>query len=309
MLELRRLRLLRELEARGTVGAVGRALGYTPSAVSQGLAALEREAGAALLEPAGRGVRLTDAGRVLAGHAAILLDQLEAAEADLAASTNSVAGTVRVAAFQTALLQIVAPALEEVGAAHPGVRLEVVEAEVEQALPALATGALDLVIGDEYDGLPRPRPPGIDRERLLREQVRVILPAGHPAAAAPRVALGALARAAWASGQPGTAHREVLAHTCRALGNFEPDVRHRTNDLMTLLRLVRTSRAVTFLPDLVFAADPGTGLVARIPAEGEVGREVFLLARAASGGRPAVAAVRAALAAAAARAARAEPPG
>jgi DNA-binding transcriptional LysR family regulator len=286
MMELRRLRLLRELEVRGTVGAVGHALGYTPSAVSQQLAALEREAGARLLEPAGRGVRLTDAGRVLAAHAQILLGQLEAAEAELAAATRTVAGTVRVAAFQTALLQIVAPALEDVAASQPGVRLEVVEAEVEEALPALGTGALDLVVGDEYDGLPRPRPAGIERERLLREQVRVILPAGHPAAGAPRVALSRLRDAAWASGQPGTAHREVLARTCRALGGFEPDVRHRTNDLMALLRLVRTSRAVTFLPDLVWAADPGDGLVARIPAEGEVGRDVILLARADSGARP-----------------------
>src|SRR5829696_3056788 len=112
MLDLHRLRLLRELEARGTVSAAAAALGYTTSAVSQQLAVLEREAGAKLLERVGRNVQLTDAGRVLAHHAQGLLDAAEAAEAEVAqVAAGQVAGTVRVSSFQSAFLRIVAPAV------------------------------------------------------------------------------------------------------------------------------------------------------------------------------------------------------
>src|SRR5690242_5561856 len=100
--DLRRLRLLRELDERGTLGAVAASLGYSPSAVSQQLAVLEKEAGVPLLEKAGRGVRLTDAGRLLSRHAGVLLAAAEAARADLASLTGEVRGTVRVGALQSA---------------------------------------------------------------------------------------------------------------------------------------------------------------------------------------------------------------
>jgi DNA-binding transcriptional LysR family regulator len=294
MLDLRRLRLLRELEARGTVGAVAAALSYSPSAVSQGLAALERQVGVALLEPAGRGVRLTEAGRLLAGRADALLRGAEEAEAALAALAGTAAGTVRIAAFQTATLRIVAPAARALAAAHPALRLEVVEAELEEAVGALRAQALDVVLGEEYDGLPAPRPPGLAREVLLRERVRLVLPAAHPLAAEARVPLAALADAAWATGQPGTGQRELVLRACRELGGFEPDLRHRTNDLLILLAMVGTVGAVTLLPDLVRAeGDPAVAV--RELAEDELGREIFLLARRESVRRPAVAAVLAAL--------------
>src|SRR5918999_4540397 len=138
MLDLRRLRLLREVEARGTIHGAARALDYTPSAVSQQLAVLEREAGVKLLERSGRNVRLTDAGRALVRHAARLLDGVEAAEAELAAlAAGRPAGVVRVAAFQSAFLRIVAPAIRRLAATHPDIRVEATEAEVEDAVPAL----------------------------------------------------------------------------------------------------------------------------------------------------------------------------
>src|SRR5919201_2446189 len=105
MLDLRRLRLLRELNERGTIAAVADALRFTPSAVSQQLGQLEREAGVPLLERAGRGVRLTDAAHVLVGHAEALLARMEQDEADLAASAGAVVGTVRVGSFQTAAVR------------------------------------------------------------------------------------------------------------------------------------------------------------------------------------------------------------
>src|ERR671933_1162083 len=149
MLDLRRLRLLRELNERGTIAAVAEALRFTPSAVSQQLALLEREAGVPLLERAGRGVRLTDAALVLVGHAEALLERAALAEADLAAAAGTVAGRARVAGFESVVLRLALPAMEALARDAPRLRCELVEAEPEQALPALAVGDVDFVLGDE----------------------------------------------------------------------------------------------------------------------------------------------------------------
>ncbi len=157
MLDLHRLKLLREVDARGTVHGAARALDYTPSAISQQLAVLEREAGAKLLERSGRNVRLTEAGRVLVRHAATLLDGVEAAEAELAGiAAGHPAGVVRVSAFQSAFLRIVAPAVAALAQSNPDIRVEATELEVEEGVPALRLQQLDAVVGDEYEGQPRP---------------------------------------------------------------------------------------------------------------------------------------------------------
>lgn len=295
MLDLRRLRLLRELRDRGTVGAVAAALGYSPSAVSQQLRVLEAETGASLLERAGRRVRLTHAGLTLARHAERLLAAAEEAEAELAASSGGVAGTVRIAAFQTATLALVPPALTALAGAHPQLRLEVLETEPEAALHALDLGELDLVIADEWEYVPRAGHEGLLREELLREAVRLILPRDHVLAGNDRaVALRDLATAPWACGSPPSGHDRLVHRACRVLGGFTPDIRHRSTDLLVLLALVRSGHAVTLLPDLVHAqADPT--LAVRDLAEGPLTRLVFTAVRAASADRPALSAVRAAL--------------
>ena len=145
MLDVRRLRLLRELHARGTVTAVAEALAYTPSAVSQQLATLEREAGVPLMERHGRRLRLTDAGRGLVEHAEVVIARLELAEAELAAAPgDEVAGRVRIAAFQTAASSLVLPLLGTLRAEHPRLRLELVEMEAEEALALLPRGEIDI---------------------------------------------------------------------------------------------------------------------------------------------------------------------
>jgi DNA-binding transcriptional LysR family regulator len=297
MLDLRRLRLLRELDARGTVHGAARALDYTPSAVSQQLAVLEREAGAKLLERSGRNVRLTDAGRVLVRHAGTLLDGMEAAEAEVAeVAAGRPAGVVRVSAFQSAFLRIVAPAIAAVAESHPDVRVEATEVEVEEGVPALRLQQLDAVIGDEYTGQPRPVHADLRREPLVREQVRLVMPATHPLARRRRVPMTRLGDAEWAACQPGTGHCEMQIRACRQLGGFEPDVRYASDDFLILLELVRTTGACALLPDLVIGY--GTpGVAVRALAEGEITREVFLHTRATR--TPAVEAVAAALKAAA----------
>src|SRR3954470_10625037 len=140
MLDLRRMRMLHELHHRGTIAAVADALQFTPSAVSQQLAALERDAGVQLLEPAGRGVRLTDAALVLVEHAEVLLDLAGRAEADLAAAGGAVAGRARIAAFQSVMLNLAMPAIAALANDAPRLRCELIEAEPEDALPQLTLG-------------------------------------------------------------------------------------------------------------------------------------------------------------------------
>jgi DNA-binding transcriptional LysR family regulator len=296
MLELRRLLLLRELRQRGTIAAVADALRFTPSAVSQQLAQLEREAGVALLERAGRGVRLTDAGLVLADHADALLERTAVAEADLAAAAGTVAGRVRIACFQSVAVRIALPAMEVLAREAPRLRCELVEAEPEQSLPALAVGDLDLVLGDEWTHQPWRLPSGVERADLFDDPVRLVLPADHPAARrnAAAVPLGELAAVPWATGHRGMGWAEMTERTCRALAGFDPDIRHRTNDADVTLALVARGHAVSLLPDLIIPGDDPR-LAVRDIAEGAVSRTIFAATRATDRARPSTGALLAAI--------------
>jgi DNA-binding transcriptional LysR family regulator len=287
MLDLRRLRLLRELHERGTIAAVADALQFTPSAVSQGLATLEREAGVPLLERAGRGVRLTDAGLVLVGHADALLTRSALAEADLAAAAGEVTGRVRIAGFQSVMLNLAIPAMEALGRDAPRLRCELVEAEPEDSIPALALGDIDLVLADEWQHHPRRLPPSLQRRDLFHDPVNVVLPARHPAARrhGAAVPLAELAGEPWATGHPGMGWEEVTQRTCRELGGFDPDIRYRANDATISLALVSHGLAVTLLPDLV-VPHRHPGVTARGIAEGSVDRAILAVTRTADATRP-----------------------
>jgi DNA-binding transcriptional LysR family regulator len=302
MLDLRRLRMLRELSERGTIASVADALQFTPSAVSQQLAMLEREAGVRLLERAGRGVRLTDPALVLVDHAHALLGRAALAEADLAAAAGTVTGRGRIAGFQSVALRLALPAMEALACDAPRLRCELIEAEPEQALPALALGDVDLVLGDEWQHQPWRLPSGLRRHELLRDPVHLVLPAAHPKARRHQgaVPLAELAGEAWATAHVGMGWEEMTKRTCREHGGFDPDIRHRTNDATVSLALVARGLAVTLLPDLVL---PGRypGIALRPLAEDPVSRAIFAVTRAADAARPStqalVAAVRNAAAA------------
>src|SRR5688500_6572623 len=296
MLDLRRLRLLRELKERGTIAAVADALQFTPSAVSQQLAMLEREAGVPLLERAGRGVRLTDPALVLVEHADALLERAALAEADLAAAAGTVAGRGRIAGFQSVALRLALPAMEALARDAPRLRCELIEAEPEQALPALALGDVDLVLGDEWQHQPWRLPTGLQRHALLRDPVHLVLPARHPAARRHQAAgpLAELAGEAWTTGHVGMAWEEMTQRTCRERGGFDPDIRHRTNDATVSLALVARGLAVTLLPDLVL---PGRhpGIALRRVAEGSISRRILAVTRATDAERPSIQALLAAV--------------
>jgi DNA-binding transcriptional LysR family regulator len=293
MLDLRRLRLLRELHTRGTISAVADALQYTPSAVSQQLAVLEREAGRPLLQRVGRGVRLTDDALVLVGHAEALLDRAQRAEAELAASAGRVAGRARIASFQSMALRLALPAMQHLAVAAPELRCELIEAEPEQSLPALALSDVDLVLADEWQHQPRARTPGVEREDLCRDPVAVVLPADHPMALRHRetVPLAALSDAVWVTGHPDAGWDALTVRTCRELGGFDPDIRHRMNDSVISLALVAAGQAVMLMPRLV-GIDDHPGIAVRAIAEGAVDRMIFMATRAADAQRPSVQALR-----------------
>jgi DNA-binding transcriptional LysR family regulator len=287
MLDLRRLRLLRELHERGTIAAVADALQFTPSAVSQQLAVLEREVGVPLLERAGRGVRLTDAALVLVEHAGALLDRAAVAEADLAAASGVVAGRARIAGFQSVALRLAIPAMRALAREAPRLRCELVEGEPEEALPALALGDLDLVLGDEWRHNPVRMPEGVKRDDLLDDPVHLVLPARHPLARSDReaVPLAELAGERWTAGPAAMGWDEMTHRTCRELGGFDPDVRHRTNDPTVGVALAAAGLSIAMLPALALP-ERRSGVAVRAIAEAPVTRRIFAATRAADAARP-----------------------
>lgn len=296
MLELRRLRLLRELHERGTVAAVAEALQFTPSAVSQQLAMLEREAGVKLLQRAGRGVRMTDAALVLVEHAEALLERAALAEADLAAASGTVAGRGRIAGFESVSLRLALPAMEKLARDAPGLRCELTEMEPEDALPALALGDIDLVLGDEWHHQPRSMPAGVERHELMSDRVRLLLPSRHPAARRhpEAVPLAELAGDAWSTGYAGMGWDEMTRRTCQELGGFEPDVRNRTNDAGISISVVAHGLGVAMIPDLALPArHPGVKI--RDIAGGPVERAIFAATRTTDAARPSTRALLAAV--------------
>lgn len=295
MLEVKRLRLLWELHARGTVAAVAEALNYSPSAVSQQLAILEREAGATLLRKSGRTLELTAAGLALVGETEDLLAGLERAEAALHRVRAEVTGTIRVAAFQTAMLALLPGALRRLRERAPALRVEVVQYEPGAALQDTWARGFDLVVAEQYPGHAAPHFPGLDRVSLTRDPIRLALP--HVGIGDPELEqvteVAQLAGMPWVVEPRGTATRHWTEQTCRSAG-FEPDVRFETADLQAHLRFIETGNAVALLPGLVHAGAATKLRLVALP--GDPHRTVFTAARSAGEHHPALAAVRRALA-------------
>lgn len=287
MLDLRRLRLLRELRRRGTITAVAEALNFSPSAVSQQLSTLEKETGVPLLEPAGRRVRLTPQADVLVEHAERLLAEMERAEAALARSLHDTVGTLRVAAFQTAVLTLVPQTLLRLADEHPGLRVEVTEAEPEAALPALLSGQFDLVLGEEYPRRPLPRPRESERHDLFTDELRLATPTAWP-----ERSLAALAARPFVLEPPGTTAHDWSTAACRTAG-FEPDVRYLSTDLQIHLTLVAHGLAAALVPNLSGAATRAGVTVHRLP--GRPARAVFAAVRIGAAEHPTVQAFTTAL--------------
>jgi DNA-binding transcriptional LysR family regulator len=290
--DLHRLRLLRELERRGTLSAVAQALSYTPSAISQQLTLLEKDVGVPLLEPHGRRVRLTAQAKILVAHTEAVLERLEQAEAEIAGSLGEAAGTVRLVAFQSAMLSLVPPALSWLSVRHPTLRLEVTQAEPDVALPALVRGDFDLVLDEVYPGFPQPKPAEIDRELLGADPIRLVTAAPAEPGVSGKKGLRAHWDARWVMELPGSPAREWVMATCRAAG-FEPDIAFESNDVLVHARLVESGHAVAFLPDLM-RLDLPPGVHAQQLSSSHQ-REIVSTCRRGAREHPAIRAVRGAL--------------
>jgi DNA-binding transcriptional LysR family regulator len=251
-LDVRRLRLLREVALRGTIAAAAASLGYTPSAVSQQLSALERESGSVLLERHGRRVRLTDAGRLLVERTGAVLVALEEAGNALEASRRSVGGDLRLAASGSLARALVVPVMAEVARDWPELRVTLLEYEPGDTLQELRLGEIDLVVAHEYDHAPLRPQPDLVRVELFAEDMLVAAPRGRFVGP---VALADLRHEIWAADPSGNSCGRAMRAACRTVG-FEPEVRYNSSEFAVLLSAVAHAGAVALLPELAFTQAP-----------------------------------------------------
>jgi DNA-binding transcriptional LysR family regulator len=293
MLDVRRLRLLRELAHRGTIIAVAQALAFTPSAVSQQLRSLEREAGLPLLERSGRRVVLTPAGHNLVRHAEMVLAQLERAAAELAGARQGLSGPLRIGTFPSAGRTMIPAALTAMARQHPGLEPMVCEIDPAGVADALRAGELEVALIHEYDFVAGRPEPGLDTEALCTEAMYLASAAPGPAVPLPGDGASAIGRcrdAPWITATPGTLCHQMTLHACRAAG-FIPHTRHEVDDFTTTLALVAAGQGVALVPQLGLAG-PLTGVVlTQVPLR----RRTSIAYRSGAGSHPAVTALTAAL--------------
>lgn len=263
--------MLAAVAARGSVVSAARELRVTPSNVSQQLGKLERETGHRLVEPWGRSVRLTHAGRILADHAIQIMGHVAAAETDLADLDEEVLGPLRLGAVGSAIRAFLPKALTSLTLTYPRLIPSVRDGEVVDLLPSLLDGDLDLLLIDIWTNRPLSLPPGLGLRTLVTEKVHVALAAGHPLACRDRVDLAELAKTPWTSCGPGTEPHEALLQAFRSQG-VEAEVRYTVAEYPTQLLLVQADLAAALVPEMVRrSAPPGVRYICPTPS---LGREV-----------------------------------
>lgn len=272
MLDLTRLRLLRELARRGTMTAVAEVLGQTSSAVSQQLAILEREARAPLLERIGRRVRLTAEGQRLAAHAETIMQAVEAAELDLRAARDAPDGTLEVATFPSFAKARLLPALQRLRQTWPGLTVTIREEEPIDSLEALREGRRDLVIDFAYSLTPRGDTAGLTVFPILEEPVLLALPVHDREGP---VNLRDLAEADWIVGSRQSDDHRLAERAC-ALAGFSPRIVHTIDDYDLMLRMVAAGLGVGFAPEMVFDLP---GVVAHPVADLALARRIQAVTR------------------------------
>ncbi|MER6383688.1 LysR family transcriptional regulator [Streptomyces sp. NPDC001250] len=285
MLNLERLRTLDALARHGSVSAAADALHVTTSAVSQQLGKLEREIGQQLLAKNGRGVRLTDAGRLLSEHAFRILSQVELAESDLEAHRGQVVGELRLSAFPTAARGLFPAALGALRAEHPGLRVRSSELEPERGIAGVVRGDLDLAVVLDWYNKPMPVPDGLVKAPLLDDPADVAMPVGHPLAGRDEVDLTEFAEDEWITWGEGEFCHEWLMFTLRSKG-VEPIVGHRAGETHTQLGLVASGLGVCIAP--LLGRHPVPDGVVLVPLRQRVRRHVYVVWRADADRRPSI---------------------
>jgi molybdate transport repressor ModE-like protein len=261
MLDVRRMKVLREVASRGSFSAAAEALNFTQSAVSQHIAALERESGTQLVERRSRGVRLTEAGRVLVDHADAILARLDCAQDDLAAIAGLRGGKLRLICFQSAGATLVPRAVAAFHERHPRVELSMLEAEPDEAAVRLKAGEADLALVYHHESTPGLLPPELELTHLIDDRYDMIVPKGHALADRRRVSLGDFAEEPWVASTSVCGCRRITESVCREAG-FEPRVAFEADETLAAQALVAAGVGVTMLPRLALTTIH-PGVVAR----------------------------------------------
>ncbi|MEU2337339.1 LysR family transcriptional regulator [Streptomyces sp. NPDC006654] len=285
MLNLERLRTLDALARHGSVSGAAEALHVTTSAVSQQLGKLEREVDQQLLARNGRGVRLTDAGRLLAEHAGRILSQVELAQSDLEAHRGQVVGELRLSAFPTAARGLFPAALADLRTRHPALRVRSSELEPESGIAGVVRGDLDLAVVLDWYNKPMPLPDGLVKAPLLDDPADVALPVGHRLAGRDEVDLGEFAEDEWITWGEGEFCHEWLMFTLRSRG-VEPIVGHRAAETHTQLNLVAAGLGVCIAP--LLGRHPVPEGIVTVPLKQRVRRHVYVVWRADADRRPSI---------------------
>jgi DNA-binding transcriptional LysR family regulator len=261
MLDVKRMKVLREVAARGSFSAAAEALSFTQSAVSQQVAALEREVGTTLLERGARGVRLTDAGRALVSHADAILARMDDAEEELAALAGLRGGRLRLASFQSAGATLVPRAVKAFHDRHPAVELGMVEAEPDVAQERLRSGEIDLAVVYDFEPLPGTLGEDLELTHLIDDRYDAVLAKDHPLASRRRLRLADLADDPWVASTDRCGCRVITDRACQDAG-FEVRVAFEADETMAAQALVAAGVGVTIFPRL--ALSPlNPGVVAR----------------------------------------------
>ncbi|MFJ6984065.1 MULTISPECIES: LysR substrate-binding domain-containing protein [unclassified Streptomyces] len=286
MLDLQRLRALHAVAVHGTVGAAATALGYTPSAVSQQIAKLERETRTVLLEREGRGVRLTDEARQLVRTAGELMAIVERAETALEERRGVPAGRLAVAAFASAARGLLPPVLADLARRHPALDARLTEVDPHLSVDLVAKGAVDLAVAHDWDIAPLPAPAGVEQAVLGDDLCDLLVPADHPFAGRDGVRREELGGERWICQPPGRVCHDWLVRTLRAAGH-EPDLVHQAEENPTLVALVGAGLGVALIPRL--GRGPLPPGVVEVPLDPMPVRRLYALWRGGAARRPAIA--------------------
>ncbi|ALE73589.1 LysR family transcriptional regulator [Pseudonocardia sp. EC080610-09] len=246
----RRLRVLAAIARHGTVTAAAEICRMTPSSASHQMQGLARELGVTLLEPDGRGVRLTAAARTLLAHGETLAAQWERARAELAAHRDGdVGGVVRFCGFSTAAAAVVPEVMGRLRESHPALQVALRECEPARAFDLLAAGEADIVVVVATSAIPPASDPSFDQRALFDEPLDLLVGPDHPLVERPDVALHDLAGDRWICSSPGRAYHQLVTMACSSAG-FAPDIAHYADEWDTGAALVARGFGVALVPRL-----------------------------------------------------------
>jgi DNA-binding transcriptional LysR family regulator len=285
MLHLERLQALHAVSTFGSVTGAAEALRLTPSAVSQQLGKLQRDVGQRLIEPHGRGVRLTPAGALLAERAHAILSEVENAESELDRQRSQVIGDLEIAGFATAARAILPQAVARLRTQHGRLKLRVSERQPDEAIRLVVAGHLDIALVNDWMNAPLLLPDGVERVLIMNDPVDLAVPADHPLAQRTSVELTELCAEPWITWPYGAICHEWLTQTLRQNG-LAPEVTHTAEEHQTQLAMVAAGLGVAVMPRLGRGSTEGVSIVTLKPA---FSRQIYAIWRTLASERPAIA--------------------